>query len=910
MLWFSKKRPTQAAPINTSPNGLAVITAMVASANSKTLTLATTPTNSAALIERDAELAKLQAAWAAAREGQGALVLVAGEAGIGKSSLLQQFVKFVDEEHAPHKIARASCSAQTGRDEPFWPFADVMNQLVAAPAKPLAGDILDAVLDIAPSWVSIIPVAGDMVGAGLQTAKLVRERTKSSAGPNPDKLLREYVGALDSVSEKQPVLIVIDDLHWSDAGSVRLLSLLSRNVSHMPVMLVCAYRPSDVEVEGHPLRGLVSEIVRYNPDASIDLSPLTAQGVTALLAQKYPANKLPPDLGENIQGRTGGAPLFVLESLRLMQTRGEMKRDDADGKWMLTRELTDEDLPRSVEAVVNKRLERLPDELRRALALAAVQGTLFETEVLAYVMGRDEVDVMRMLEPAERPHDIIDYVGDVDVGDEVTSRYRFNSTLFQRELMQALRGKQRVMAHRKTAEGIEKSWRNETEEYAAQLAMHYERGRLWDKAAAYMIVAAQRARRVGETENGIKRFEQAELLLRKTTAGPSLEQQIEIDEGLSYLYDLDSRYDLSENRIRHALALNAMSRALDWRRSAMLKLRLANLTGDKGRHVEAMQMLSELYGELNRDHREHAGSIEAFRLRAALAFALTQMGKDDEGIQLAQESLNALKALPRGTQDRDEEEAWHTVEVELRSALAASYFGRGEYKQAIDIAEGVLRAAEKLDMLDTVLLVQDRLAEMHLAMGHNDKAFDYADQMEKTARDLSNESGLAMAHVVRARTLRLQDDNDGALRELDKAEALVKQFSWFADQPQMLAIRAAALIGLNRLDEAKALLDQADDVAATSGIAEWAAYVKFIRARLDFASRDFDAAADKAGDAARVFEQEWAYFEQGQALRLVAVAHKAAGNESAAQYAFKQALDIFERIGNTPQAEETRKFMN
>ncbi len=899
MLWFNKKKAAPAATATKPPNGAVG----QPSSNGK---YAPSKDN-APLIERDVELDKLKAMWSAARKGYGTLVLVAGEAGLGKSSLLNQFVKDVEAEAEPHKLARASCSAQTGRDEPFWPFADVMNQLVAAPTKSLAGDILDTVLDIAPSWVSIIPVAGDVVGAGLQTAKVMRERTKSSAGPNPDKLLREYAGAMQSVSEKQPVLIVIDDLHWSDAGSIRLLSHLSRAIVNMPAMLVCAYRPSDVDVERHPLKGLINEIHRYNPDATVDLPPLTTEGVKALLQQKFPSNKLPHTLPEDMQARTGGAPLFVLESLRLMQTRGELKRDETDGKWMLTRELTDEDLPRSVEAVVHKRLERLPDELRRALALAAVQGTIFETEVLAAVMGKDEVDVMRMLETAERPHDIIDYMGDVEAGEAVTSRFRFNSTLFQRELLESLRGKLRMVAHRKTADGIEKLWIDANEEYAAQLALHYERGRMWDKAANYMVVAAQRARRAGETENGIGRFEHAERLLKRTTNGPSMEQQIEIDEGLSYLYDLDSRYDLAEERIRHALALNAMHNKLDWRRSAMLKLRLANLTGDKGRHVEAMQMLQELYAELNKDQREHAGSIEAFRLRAALAFALTQVGKDNDGIQLAQDSLNALSALPRGSQDREEDEAWKTVEVELRSALAASYFGRGEYKKAIEIAEDVLAVATKLDMLDTVMMVQDRLAEMYLAIGRYDKAHDYADKLQHTAHELSNESGAAMAHVMRARALRLQDDNGGALRELEKADELVQQFSWFADQPQMMAIRAAALIGLQRLDEAKAILDQADEIAATSGIAEWAAFVKFMHARYEFALRHYDAAGDMAADAARVFDEEWAYFEEGQALRLVAEAHKAAGNLSTAQHYYKNALDIFERIGNEPMAAATRK---
>lgn len=903
MIWF-KKRKLGVKPASQEAALVAPSSGRPEAQNGKT---PLPPQSSPVLIEREHEMNKLLDMWHGARQGRGCVALLAGEAGYGKSSLLSSFIARVEAEEGSHKIARASCSAQTGRDEPFWPFADVMNQLVAAPARTLAADILDTVLEVAPSWVSIVPVAGDLVGAGLQTAKVVRERTKSSPGPNPDKLLREYIGVLESVSEKQPVLIAIDDLHWSDAGSVRLLSHLSKNIAGLRVMLLCAYRPSDVAVEDHLFEKLVDEIVRYNPDAEITLPPLSPQGVNALLNQCLPANKFPPAFTEQFYQRTGGAPLFVLESLRLMQTRGEIRRDEADGRWMLVRELTEEDLPRSVEAVIHKRLERLPDELRRALALAAVQGVTFETAVLAAVMGRDEVDVLRMLEPAEHPHDIIEYVGDVEVGDNVTSRFRFNSTLFQRELLETLRGRERMLAHRKTAAGIEHLWGEQAREYAAQLAVHYEKGRMWDEAARYMILSAQRARRTGETENGIARFERAETLLRRWPTGPSIEQQIEIDEGLSYLYDLDARYDLAEERIRHALALDAMHHKLDWRRSATLQIRLANLTGDKGRYLEALHILQNLYANLSKEAREYAGSIEAFRLRAALAATLTQVGRDEEGIQLAQDSLNALAALPRGGQDREEEDAWRSVEVELRSALAASYFGRGEYARAIALAEEVLDVARKLDLTDTVMMIQDRLADMYLAVGRYDKAQEYAQLMERTGREVSNETLVAMAHVVYARILRLQDDNEGALRELDRAEALIQALQWFPERPQMMAIRAAALIGLNRLDEAQALLVQAEDLAANSGIREWQAFARFMRARLELALGHLDTAADMASEAARIFNEEWAYFEEAQALRVAARAHREAGDRSAAAHCYRQAIAIFERIGNAPQATSTRQ---
>ena len=354
----------------------------------------------APLVERDPEMARLSHYWQQAQDGHGKVALLSAEAGFGKSTLAATFLQKVDAEATPHKIARAACSARSGRDEPFWPFVDAFGQLVHSSTRKVASDILDAVFDMAPALALMIPVAGGVVGASIKAAQAVRTRTRTSEIPDPDKLLHEYVGALKKVADQQPVLIFIDDIHWCDAGSVKLLSHLSRNISAMRVLIVVAYRPSDIAVEGHPLHALIAELLRYDTDTEIALPPLTEKGTATLLAQLYPASKFPETLSHNLFHTTSGSPFFIVESLRLMQSREQIVRDAKDGKWMLVRDIVEDDLPPSVEAVIQKRLERMPQELQDVLAQAAVQGSVFETAVLAYVLDRDELAVMKLLEPA------------------------------------------------------------------------------------------------------------------------------------------------------------------------------------------------------------------------------------------------------------------------------------------------------------------------------------------------------------------------------------------------------------------------------------------------------------------------------------------------------------------------------
>ncbi len=192
-----------------------------------------------------------------------------------------------------------------------------------------------------------------------------------------------------------------------------------------------------------------------------------------MVRRLYANNKFPDSLYTTLYERSGGAPLFVAESLRLMQSRGELVKDSRDSRWMVDHELGDDELPRSVEAVIHNRVERLPPVLREALSLAAVQGKRFETAVLAHVMGKGELDIMKLIEPAEKLHDLIDYAGDLELDDDMTARYQFTSSMVQRELLESLRGKRRLIAYRKTAEGIEAFWDGSAADYAPQLAKLY-----------------------------------------------------------------------------------------------------------------------------------------------------------------------------------------------------------------------------------------------------------------------------------------------------------------------------------------------------------------------------------------------------------------------------------------------------
>lgn len=849
------------------------------------------------LVERDGELQKLKSYWQAAIKGEGRVVLMSGEAGHGKSSLAEILIQVVQSEGGAYKIARAACSAQSGKDEPFWPFADAMSQLVAAPSRKITGDVVDAFLEFAPSWVSVIPVAGPVVGASLKTAQVVRNRTKTNDSPNPEKLLREYVGALKKVTDKQPVLMFIDDLHWSDAASIKLLSHLSRNVRGMRILVVGAYRPSDIAVEEHPLHALISEVLRYDADGQMQMQPLSQDGVRQLVQRLYPANKFPPTLAEYLYNTTSGAPLFIVESLRLMQSRGEIINDAKDGKYQLLRDLNEGDLPRSVEAIINKRLERLPEALQEMLALAAVQGSTFDAAVLAYVTGQNEIDLMKTLEPAERVHGVIDYVGEVDLGHDVTVRYRFTSNLFQRQLLETLRGKQRLTAYRKTAEGLDRLWPDDSEDIASKLAVLYEQGKIFDNAARFMCIAGHYARQSGSITRAIELYEQAEKALNKAPAQENEDEVLiaklrqQIDEALSYLYEVDSSYDKADTRTRRALSQGL--EVLGWRRYASLRMRLAALAERAGRFLDAHNILQTLFASLEATRSEDAVSAEAFQLKAEMATVQVMLDRVDEGVSFAEEALRELDALP----DMD----WHkAARARITTALALGYHARGEYQRALDLSSQTLLILNELNMVSTYAALLSNLVELHIEMGQYEKVHQYVREMIQTAKETSNESLLTDAYLADGEALLWEQKPKEALAQLELAEQYANHIGIFEERPKIWCWRAFALVATQQLDAAQAAVQRTIELAQNSGSRTWEAYAQMAQANVLLAQRDVRA-VEQAISAASHFIQEGTYFDQGVALLVLARAQRATGHADAANECYAQAITRFNESGNLQQ---------
>lgn len=508
-------------------------------------------------VARQRELERLSATLAAAAAGQFQIAFVLGEAGQGKTALLHEFARRAMEQRDNVLAASAASNAYTGAGDPFSPFRQVMALLTGdVEARVLAGDLTRSharrLWCALPAAAEVIVAASpDLLGtfvpgrsllsrAQLATApetpwlaelcELVAVRAARPTDPNlaQSDLFEQYAHVLRALARTAPLLITLDDLHWADQGSINLLFHLSRRLAGSPIMILGAYRPSEVAAgrggERHPLEPIVHEIQRQHGDVLLDLGGEDQnRSFVDALVDAFP-NRVGDDFRATLFHLTAGQPLFTVELLRGMQASGDVLRDD-EGYWVARPELDWSRLPARVEAVIAERVERLPAGLQELLRVASAEGEEFTAEVVAQVLGQDPGDVVRRLgRQLDRQHHLVRAVGMRYDNGQRLSRYRFRHYLIQRYLYQSLDQVERGYLNDSVGRALEQAHAGHIEEVAVALARHFEEAGNAAQAARYFLQAGQRAALLTDNQQAIHHLRRGLALLAGLPAGVEAQQ--------------------------------------------------------------------------------------------------------------------------------------------------------------------------------------------------------------------------------------------------------------------------------------------------------------------------------------------------------------------------------------------------
>jgi class 3 adenylate cyclase len=476
------------------------------------------------LVGRAQELERTLRAVTTAADARGQMVLIAGEAGVGKTRLVQEVSLALHERG--FILATGRCY-EPQESVPFYPFLDALDALYR-------GAPISVQSDISRRWPSLGRLIPD-VGIPLPVSTL--EGTEEQ-----QRLFRAVAWFLGAVAAEIPVALVLDDLHWSDAASIDLLQHICRHTRRDRVLLIATYR--DVELSRRRrLDGMLRDLMREQLIQRITLRRLEPAATAALVAMTLGESEQRPELAEFIHRRTEGNPYFIQQMVLELLERGEV--DGTDAEWSCHAE-TDFQMPEGIRAVIGQRLARLSMATQVILKDASVLGQMFHFDDLHALAECTEGELEIALDEAERSG-LIEEVG--------TDLHTFDHALTQAALYIELSSRRRRKLHGMRARSID-AWPEKKRAGAiTQLAWHYMHAGRPQDAFPYVLAAGNEARTSFAYADAERQYDIALGLAE------------EIDDNVCRRQALVQRAQLYRDTYRGTLAVDDCKRALALARS-------------------------------------------------------------------------------------------------------------------------------------------------------------------------------------------------------------------------------------------------------------------------------------------------------------------------------------------------------
>jgi len=758
------------------------------------------PLPATTLLGREAELAKMQAWLELAMSSKRETVFITGEPGIGKTTTVNTFVK--NASHVPGLlVARGQCLEHYGSAEAYLPVLDGFSRL----CRSSHGDqVLDVLRQQAPTWLaqmsSLIPSAER---AALQSQVV---------GATRERMMREMADAIEALTSDSPLLLILEDLHWSDYSTLDLVSYLARCQNPARLMVIGTYRPVDVILGDHPIKGVKRELQAHGLCHELPLECLSEELVAEYLTARFPGHRFPARLRQTIYQRTEGNPLFMIDLVQYLVDHRIIVSEQ--GSWTLSVDLShvQQEVPSNLRELIEKQVERLSSDERAVLEAATVAGVECSSVAIAAGLENTVEWVEEHCEELARHHQFLSPAWLVELPDgTITPRHRFIHVLYRDVPYRLIPAMRRSQIHQRIAERGISIYGDRKNEIAAEPAMHFEQSRDWPRALEYLLQATENAANRSAHHEAIDLANRGlEALKLVPETAEHARQEMKLRMILSVSLTAIKGFASPEVEI-----INARSRELFWRHgpSPELFYMLWSLvfyqqfSGDLNSSLEIAYQLLQLAEDL----KDGALTTEAHR---SIGAALVLLGRCSEALDHLEKGA-ILYPIHHSRLNRAFTSFESKVMFECFAAMALLPLGFPD-KSAARLAAG-LAFARELGHPQTLAVALHIAAQLHQFRGDAPQVLVYANE----AMELADEHGLtlwvAMGLIeVGWAEAELRDRQNG-IQKIKRGLAQYELTGTKLRLPYLLALLADQLSKTGQAEEGIAVITKATALAETIG---------------------------------------------------------------------------------------------
>lgn len=755
------------------------------------------------LVGREQELQELDARLKAMRKGEGSILFIAGEAGLGKTTLVKHWwgaaqAKFRQLDLPQPLFAETACSVpvasmDVGQLEALQPFAGLMQSLGMSLARRTNETTAtrDLIRRIAPKWIELVPVIGTLTSAVMETYQAIDDKKKMEqeaehGAANQQQVFQQYSNFISQLSHRDDlggVIVLLDDMHWADTSSTNLLFHLSRSIVTERVMILVTYRPDDARSarggEGHPIITIRNEIFRYSAGSEIELGTLSQSAIRSLLAQSFVGHLPDEKFEEWLLKISGGNPLFVTQFVKTLREDNHF-----DGRGRFVGRYDDIDVPPSVRAVVEERIRRLDPGSHEMLRYASAEGEEFSSHLLGQITERKPLELLAELRKAEKTGVIMKRGSARTAAGSSTTIYGFAHALFHMALYDSLVEEEREILHRACFDALDAEWEKIVADgtfntsLASKLLVHAEKCGELEAAATIALAGAREFWKQYSEEEALEMtakvlaYEEEQNLPRPRLTPEALTLSAQIDR----------------HRGRYERALERYQKAIDLFTTAGRTEQVVDATFDMSSVLYRRGMFQEALAQAEQALHDAC----ATKYRKGEAAALRAIGS----VQLR------LGDIDRA-QEAFERSAVICEEIGDQNGAAASLGNignlqrmRGNYEAARDFYRRGLDLFESLGNRALQALALNNLGSVESTLGDYESARTSYERSIEIARAIGDRAGQILAlHGLGVVQSRLGDDT-AAQQSYEESLAMARAIGDRAGE-------ATSLHSIGRLQESR-----------------------------------------------------------------------------------------------------------